>query len=60
MRVAIQLVYGHGARLIVPIDSVADTIRPEIPTLPTGKHDRATCLRLLEAEMAARRGEGLS
>jgi long-chain acyl-CoA synthetase len=33
-------------------------IRPEIPCLPTGKHDRAACIRLLEAEMRRRRAEG--
>jgi long-chain acyl-CoA synthetase len=27
-------------------------IRPSIPSLPSGKHDRAACIRLLEAEMA--------
>ena len=27
-------------------------IRPSIPSLPSGKHDRPACIRLLEAEMA--------
>jgi len=32
-------------------------MRAEIPTLSTGKHDRAACIRLLEGERTAERGE---
>jgi hypothetical protein len=31
-------------------------MRAEIPTLSTGKHDRAACVRLLEGESTAARG----
>jgi acyl-CoA synthetase (AMP-forming)/AMP-acid ligase II len=30
----------------------AVVVRREIPSLPSGKHDRVACIRLLEAEMA--------
>jgi long-chain acyl-CoA synthetase len=32
-------------------------LRPTIPSLPTGKHDRAACIELLESELALGSGE---
>ncbi len=46
------------ARQVLPawLRPAVVAIRRNIPNLVTGKHDRAACIRLLEAEMAARSG----
>jgi long-chain acyl-CoA synthetase len=47
------------ARRTLPawLHPAAVAVRPEIPALPSGKHDRAACIALLEAEMRRRRAE---
>jgi long-chain acyl-CoA synthetase len=48
------------ARRALPawLQPAAVAIHPEIPSLPTGKHDRSACIRLLEGEMRERRADG--
>ena len=50
LRVAIQFVYGHGSRLIVPTASDADTIRAEIPTPSPRTTENSPCSTRGEGE----------